>query len=335
MNDPMILSGISQLVNKNKINESLDLEAIEKDLTHMKKIKSPTKKNFKIINNSESSISEACSTASSSCSDSHDETDSDEEDSQTENSESEGSEKDSSSEDLDSESESESDSGKKQKRRAVSKTRIRKTHSITPRGRSFSRKRERSFSRKQSKNYTPKFSPRSNMHQQDLREEQKETMIADIDWLIDELAQDEIDVSRVPAVNSDSSFKEVERVYKLVKNKYSRSRCDDLSKEIAIAGAKTLEMFFDGKKTYFGYKPDMTGWHRTVRTKMRRMNFERTQIVNSFLESNNISPIGRIAMELVPSAFLYSLSRREQFGQNNYTARDDQGEALNDLRDLD
>lgn len=169
-------------------------------------------------------------------------------------------------------------------------------------------------------------------------EERKEIMIADIDDLRDELDADEIDTSRVPVVNMDSRFEDVVKVYKTLKRKYDRSRCEDLGKGVVMATARMLEMVFDGKKNYFGYRPDMTGWHRTVRSKMRRMRYEQSVLVSEFIEKYKIGPLARMGLELVPSAFLYSLTRREQHGQSNYnpnTSAGDKSSALDDLREFE
>ena len=78
--------------------------------------------------------------------------------------------------------------------------------------------------------------------EEERKEERKEKMIADIDELRDELAQDDIDTSRIPEVNGDTPFEDVERVYKILKRKYDRSRCEDLGKGVVMAGARMLEM---------------------------------------------------------------------------------------------
>lgn len=84
----------------------------------------------------------------------------------------------------------------------------------------------------------------------------------------------------------------------------------------------------------------MTGFHRTVRSKMRRMKYEQSQIVSNALDYYNVGPISRMGLELVPSAFLYSLSRREQHGKDNYTPErpantEDRSAALDDLRQFE
>jgi len=176
--------------------------------------------------------------------------------------------------------------------------------------------------------------------EQERLEDEKEKMLADIDELREELQSDGINTSRIPEVNIDSPYDIVAKVHKQLKRKYDRSRCEDLGQGMIIAATRMLEMACDGEKSYFGFRPDMTGFHRTVRSKMRRMKYEQSKIVSNALDYYNVGPISRMGLELVPSAFLYSLSRREQHGKDNYTPErpqrtEDRSSALDDLRQFE
>ena len=177
--------------------------------------------------------------------------------------------------------------------------------------------------------------------EQERLEDLKEKMLADIDELREELQADGISTNRIPEVNMDSPYELVSKVHKQLKRKYDRSRCEDLGQGMVLAATRMLEMACDGEKSYFGFRPDMTGFHRTVRSKMRRMRYEQSQIVSNALEYYNVGPISRMGLELVPSAFLYSLSRREQHGKDNYTPErpagrtEDRSAALDDLRQFE
>lgn len=184
------------------------------------------------------------------------------------------------------------------------------------------------------------------LDEQERMEDLKEKMISDIEDLREELSSENIKIDRIPEVTMDSPYQDVEKTYKQIKRKYDRSRCEDLGQNVLMASARMIEMMFDGKRSYFGYRPDMTGWHRTVRSKMRRMKYEQSVIVSNALEYYNVGPVQRMGLELIPSAFLYSLTRREQHGNDNYTPdgpargaapnlEDDRSAALDDLREFD
>jgi len=190
--------------------------------------------------------------------------------------------------------------------------------------------------------YANDYNTEESLIEQEKLEDLKEKMLADIDELREELQSDGINTNRIPEVNMDSPYDTVNKVYKQLKRKYDRSRCEDLGQGVVLAATRMLEMACDGEKSYFGIRPDMTGFHRTVRTKMRRMKYEQSQIVSNALEYYNVGPVTRMGLELVPSAFLYSLSRREQHGKDNYTPdREantrgvDRSAALDDLRQFE
>ena len=189
--------------------------------------------------------------------------------------------------------------------------------------------------------YAGDYNQQQALAEQEDMEDQKEKMIADIEDLRDELTGEGINTNRIPEVNMDSNYEDVTKVHKQLKRKYDRSRCEDLGQGVIMAAANMIEMAFDGQKSYFGYKPDMTGWNRTVRSKMRRLRFEQSVIVSEALEYYNVGPISRMGLELIPSAFLYSLTRRSQHGKDNYTPEtgvrpaQDSSAALDDLRQFE
>ena len=50
----------------------------------------------------------------------------------------------------------------------------------------------------------------------------------------------------------------------------------------------------------------------TVNVKLHRLRFETSQIVGDIVEKNNVSPITRILLELVPGLLLYPRVRSKQ-----------------------
>ena len=77
-----------------------------------------------------------------------------------------------------------------------------------------------------------------------------------------------------------------------------------------LSGAYGLEYVFDGKREVFGRQPDLTGWADTVKVKLRRMRFETSTFVQEVMQEYNMSAGVRLALELIPSMFLYSRNRR-------------------------
>lgn len=166
------------------------------------------------------------------------------------------------------------------------------------------------------------------------KEEEKAELLEDIDDLRTELINSNIDLSNIPIVNQDDDIVLIKRIYKRLRRKYDKIRCNGFGTELIMSGAQSLEYIFNGNRKIGPYQPDLTGWSNTVRTKIRRMRYETTQVISSFLNDYNIGPLARIALEIVPSAILYSRLRRNQNEKQNYNV-EQMNEAYEDLRQFD
>lgn len=166
------------------------------------------------------------------------------------------------------------------------------------------------------------------------QEENKTLMLEDIDELMAELADDEVDLSRIPKVNQDSPIEDVQQVQKILRMKYDRRRYTTFGTEFILAGVHGLEYLFDGKRKWGPYQPDLTNWHNTVRTKLRRMRYETSMIVSDVMHQWNVGAFTRVMIELVPSAFLHSRMRSEQHGKAGYSP-DQMSDTYDALRQFD
>jgi hypothetical protein len=161
-------------------------------------------------------------------------------------------------------------------------------------------------------------------------EDTKSILLEDIDELRFELESDGVDLSRIPSVDPDADTDTVKKIHKILRMKYDRRRCNTLGSEFLLAGAQGLEYIFDGERKIGPWQPDLTGFHNTVRSKLRRMRYETSSIVASVMHDYNIGPTMRILCELVPSMFVYSRMRKDQRGRQGYSA-DQLSEAYDDL----
>jgi hypothetical protein len=166
-------------------------------------------------------------------------------------------------------------------------------------------------------------------------EEKKADLLEDIDELKYELEDDDVDLSRIPEVNQDSTIEEIHNVRKTLRKKYDRRRFNSFGTEFILAFAQGVEYICDGERKVGNYTvPDLTNWHNTVRTKLRKLRYETSTIVSGTMEKFNIGPVGRLGLELVPSAFLHSKMRKDQKGKSNYTT-DQMSEAYDQLAQYD
>lgn len=170
--------------------------------------------------------------------------------------------------------------------------------------------------------------------EQENEEEMKSILLEDIDELRQELESTGVNVQRIPEVTTDSALEDIQKIHKILRRKYDRNRCNSFGTELILATAQGLEYAFDGKRKWGPYCPDLTGWHNTIRPKLRRMRYETSTIVSGIMQEYNIGPTARILLELVPSAFLYSKMRKEQHGKPNYSP-DQMSEAYDDLRQFE
>jgi hypothetical protein len=141
-------------------------------------------------------------------------------------------------------------------------------------------------------------------------EDDKASLLEQIDMLKITLEDDGVDISGVPQLNKNSSMKDVHNVYKILRLKNDRNRYCSFAEELILSGAYGMEYLFDGKKEWFSKKPDLTGWSSTVKVKLRRMRFETSTFVQEVMQEYNMSAGIRLALELLPSMFLYSRNRR-------------------------
>ena len=109
---------------------------------------------------------------------------------------------------------------------------------------------------------------------------------------------------------------------KILDRKNSRTRNTTFAEDCILGGAYLLEDLFDGKKEYFNRKPDLTGWHKTVNTKLMRMRYDTTELAQDITEGLHMGSGARIAIELIPSMFIYSRQRKQQ--HNSHAISDEE-----------
>ncbi len=167
------------------------------------------------------------------------------------------------------------------------------------------------------------------------KEDIKCSMLADIDSLITSLKDENIDLTRIPQVDRNSSFGEVESVLKMLRHKNDHTRYCSFAKEFLIFGAYALEELFDGKRKWFGhYQPDLTGWHNHVQVKVNRIQHDTSKIVSEVMQDYNIGPGARLLLELIPSMIMYSKTRTQQHGEPGLFSDMSMADASRNLRSL-
>ncbi len=169
------------------------------------------------------------------------------------------------------------------------------------------------------------------------REDEKCNMLAEIDSLLTTLADEDTNLDRIPKVDRESEYAEVESVLKMLRYKNDNTRYCSFAEEFLLFGAYGLEELFDGKNLWFSrYKPDLTGWHNHVNIKLRRMKHDTSSLVSGVMQDYNIGPGARILLELVPNMILYSKMKSSQHQEPDLFIEDGEEttQAANRIRDL-
>ena len=166
--------------------------------------------------------------------------------------------------------------------------------------------------------------------QQEDEEDEMADIMERIDMLRTSLETEGIDLSKIPEVNTGTSKKEAKAVLRILTIKNDRQRYCDFFEEGILAAAYALEGVFNGKSEILGSRIDLTGYSDTVKVKLRRMRYDTSHFVSSIMQGYNIGSGWRIALELVPSLFLYSRDRKLT-ANDNLISDSDYKKAVQDL----
>lgn len=135
----------------------------------------------------------------------------------------------------------------------------------------------------------------------------KSMILEQIQLLILLLKEENEDISNIPEVSENDTIERLDHIYKILKIKKDRNQFSTLGEEIIMFCVHLLESFFDGERVIFGkFQPDLTGWHNSVSVKLRKMKYETSTVISDIVQTYNISYGTRLAIELIPSLFLYS-----------------------------
>lgn len=165
-------------------------------------------------------------------------------------------------------------------------------------------------------------------------EDEKARKLEQICFLRETLEDEGEDLKNVSNVSHANTLDEIDATLRLLILKNDRKRCCSFAEECILLGAHSIEWAFDGKKDYFGHKPDMTDWHKSVQGKLRRMRHDTSNVVGAIMASYNLGSGTRILLELIPSMFLYSKMRRAQH-KDSLISDDEFSDGINKLRDFE
>jgi len=147
-------------------------------------------------------------------------------------------------------------------------------------------------------------------------EDEKASLLEQIDMLRQILEDDGFNLSGVPDVTHYSKIKEIKNVHRILRFKNDRNRYCNLANEVILSCAYGMEYLFDGEKEWIGRRPDLIGWPETVKVKLRRIRYDTSSFVQEMMLGYNTSPGWRLLFELLPSMFLHSRDRKLSHNDN-------------------
>lgn len=164
-------------------------------------------------------------------------------------------------------------------------------------------------------------------------EDEKHHLLNQIDTLKTILEEDDVDISHIPEVDTESSLPEVQKVHKMLVTKNDSRRCSSMAEEGVLMVAYAMEDVFDGKRVFFGrFRPNLVGWHTTAQNKLRRMRFETSTVVSNALQHYGVGNMGRIGLELVPSMIIYSKRKQSTSHEEDLVDTDEFTDAIRDIQ---
>lgn len=136
--------------------------------------------------------------------------------------------------------------------------------------------------------------------------DRKLIMIEEIEDLVHLFRDDGEDVDHIKVPTIDDTFETIECTLKILKRHNDRRRFGTLADDCIMLMATSLETLCNGQREWIGFRPDLRGWSNHVRSKLRRMHHDTSQIASSIMNDYNIGPGARLFLELVPNLIMYA-----------------------------
>lgn len=142
----------------------------------------------------------------------------------------------------------------------------------------------------------------------DIKNEQEiYLLLAQIEEYKEEIAASGCELKGVTEHKISDNVKDIRNTLGMLRRRLDVIRYTDISGELMTLAAKFIERIFNGKRTFFGkYKPNLTGWSKSIQPRIRRCKPEASEAVSGVLEEYELGFGMRIALELLPSALTYT-----------------------------
>lgn len=159
-------------------------------------------------------------------------------------------------------------------------------------------------------------------------------LLEQIDSLKEVLTDDGEDLSKIPAVNANSSVADLQVILQRLRLKNKRVRNKNFADNTALIGATILENIFDGNRKIFGYTYDMSDCSDVLKIYLRRMRNETASLVQQMMDYFGFGETTRNILEIVFAMMLHS-RRKVQVKDDNLATNRKYIEALHNLGEIE
>ncbi len=165
-------------------------------------------------------------------------------------------------------------------------------------------------------------------------DDEKILLMDKIDEIKKILVKKQINIDNVPIINYESNLQEIKYTYKLLQVKNNRDLNINFTNNIVKIGTSLLEKMCDGKKSYFGIKPNLVGYTKVVQYQLKDLNIEAEQISGEIFNRQSTSPMLKIAAAIIPGMFYYATSRSGTVPSENYQQKNNIDEAMSEIQNI-
>lgn len=139
--------------------------------------------------------------------------------------------------------------------------------------------------------------------------DKKASKLEEISRLKVALAEDGVNCDGIKNLTLEDSLDDIDSTLHILNIKNDRTRYSTIAGEVLVGGAEMLGSVFDGTRSipFINWAPDYRGYHSTVGSRIHRMRFETSQVVEGAIGDTNINPAFRILMELLPGFIMFPI----------------------------
>jgi hypothetical protein len=119
------------------------------------------------------------------------------------------------------------------------------------------------------------------------------------------------DLSDIPPTTQASTDEQIRNVKEALEYRKERRQNSGIFEMFATLGARGLGKLCNGKREFFGGKPDLVGWHISVARKVRAHKYETAEFVKQVTKSLGIGNGMIFFADLIFDAVTYSIHRTE------------------------